>query len=236
MKKPLGVILYQGPSVLDGKMIVVVMTFKTSNRKTGQMAQVWILVDDMDPVAAFRVGADSSVCGNCPQRWYHGGACYVNLGQAPNSIWKAVKRGSYPMYNSVDHDQYIVGTKVRFGAYGDPAAVPFEVLSNIADMSSGYTGYTHQARHKNFDSRIANICQISIETARQAERTTTGYFRVIADKSEALETEIECLADSKGLSCADCLKCDGKSNAKVYIQAHGSRAKRHMNNNLIAVG
>jgi hypothetical protein len=34
-----GVILYDGPSMLDGEPIVVIATLETSNRKTGQMVQ-----------------------------------------------------------------------------------------------------------------------------------------------------------------------------------------------------
>ena len=70
MKKPSGVILYQGPSLLDGAPIVVIATGleNSSNNKTGNMIQTHILCADMLPVAAIQEGKDSSICGDCVHR------------------------------------------------------------------------------------------------------------------------------------------------------------------------
>ena len=38
-----GYVLQRGTSPIDGKPFVVIMTMKTTNRKTGDMVQVWIL-------------------------------------------------------------------------------------------------------------------------------------------------------------------------------------------------
>ena len=97
MHKHNGYILQRGVSPIDGKPFVVIMTMSTSNRKTGDMIQVWILRDDVNPVAAVATGDDITICGDCPHRKQSDGtrSCYVNVGQAPNSIWKAYKRGSY---------------------------------------------------------------------------------------------------------------------------------------------
>ena len=80
---PLGFVLFEGPSQLDGLPVVVIATLKTSNVKTGNMVQTWILRQDLNPVEASKIGADASVCGNCVHRHFHDGPCYVNLGQAP---------------------------------------------------------------------------------------------------------------------------------------------------------
>ena len=50
--KAKGFILYEGASMLDGAPIVVIATMKTSNRKTGDMVQTWILRSDVNPVEA----------------------------------------------------------------------------------------------------------------------------------------------------------------------------------------
>ena len=45
-------IIYEGPSLLDGQQIVVIATgikSKSSNGKTGGMIQTWILLCDIDP-------------------------------------------------------------------------------------------------------------------------------------------------------------------------------------------
>jgi hypothetical protein len=64
--KEKGFILYEGKSVLDGAPIVYIATLSTSNRKTGDMVQTWILRSDINPVEASKQKLDASICGNCP--------------------------------------------------------------------------------------------------------------------------------------------------------------------------
>lgn len=215
-------VIYEGPSRLDGAPIVVIATFKTNNRKTGAMVQTWILRADMEPHAAVKSGHDSSICGQCPQRHYTGGACYVTPFQAPLSIYRAWKRGAYPEFDL----SAFAGKRVRFGAYGDPAAVPFEVWAPIVDVCSDWTGYTHQMAHPRFDARIASFCQVSADTpaiARAAHSRGFYTFRMAGDASKRLAGEIECPADAAGAACADCLLCDGRTQ-NIVIAAHGARA------------
>ena len=235
-KAPRGFILYEGPSNLDGEPIVAIATLATSNKKTGDMVQVWILRADLNPVEATQTGDDASICGSCPHRHHTGGACYVNVGQAPNAVYKAYQRGVYPRFDPAQHDHHIIGRKVRLGAYGDPAAVPFDVMSALVSLSSGHTGYTHQAKHARFDSRYFGICQVSADTPRQAARYQAQgarTFRVALAEDSLLPGEVECLADSHGLQCIDCGLCDGNQQ-NVAIAVHGSRASR-FKSKLIAV-
>jgi hypothetical protein len=64
-----GVVIYRGPSEIDGAPILAVTTgFKTasSNPKLGHhLLQTWILQEDMSPTEAVATGADSSICGTC---------------------------------------------------------------------------------------------------------------------------------------------------------------------------
>lgn len=68
-KEP-GVIVYEGPSMLDKKPIVMIATGwnGTRNGKTGQMLQTWILRKNISPMDASRRKLDASVCGKCPLR------------------------------------------------------------------------------------------------------------------------------------------------------------------------
>ena len=66
-----GFILYEGPSTFDGEPIVVIITgyeTPTSNRKTGDMLQSWIIKQGDYPSEAIKLGTDNSVCGTCPLR------------------------------------------------------------------------------------------------------------------------------------------------------------------------
>lgn len=230
-KKLRGLVLYRGPSMLDGAPIAMVATLSSDNKKTGNMIQTWIIRGDINPVAASQAGLDSSICGNCPHRHYKGttgksGACYVNIGQAPGAVYRGLERGIYPDFNFDDHAQYFTGRKIRLGAYGDPAAVPFGILKAITDISLGHTGYTHQIEHKKFDSRILTLCQVSADSPNQAKKYQAlggKTFRVAMAGDALFDNEIECLSDSKGINCADCLLCDGTTK-NIAITIHGSRA------------
>ena len=100
-----GAVIYNGPSKLDGKPIVAILTGmkgNSSNPKTGGIAQLWILREDIHPAEALKTGEDSSICGGCVHRGQvdengetDGNTCYVRL-MGPISIWNAYHRGSYP--------------------------------------------------------------------------------------------------------------------------------------------
>ena len=235
MKKPAGLILYKGPSSLDqSREIVVIATLASNNRKTGDMVQVWILSEDTHPVQLSADKLDDVICGKCPHRQSLGGACYVNIGQAPASIFKAYKRGLYPSYDPSIHAHLFKGRKVRLGAYGDPAAMPFEIAEHIVSLADGHTAYTHQQRHPGFDPRFLALCMVSADTQKQAAAAHAigaKTFRIAVDITDKFDGEIECLSDSKGISCHDCGICKGSSApVSIVIAVHGSRKGNFLNN------
>jgi hypothetical protein len=241
MKKPSGLILYQGPSALDrSRDIVVIATLSSNNRKTGNMIQVWILSEDTHPVQLSADKQDHVICGNCPHRQSLGGACYVNIGQAPAAVFKAYKRGLYPSYDPSIHAELFKGRKIRLGAYGDPAAMPYEIAAEIVALGEGHTAYTHQQRHRGFDARFLSLCMVSADTRKQAAAAHAQgarTFRIAVDITDRLENEIECLSDSKGISCHDCGICKGSSApVNILIAVHGSRKGNFLNNNILARG
>src|ERR1700686_2282782 len=98
--KPNGVILYEGPSLLDGAPIVAIATglnSKSTNRKTGAMVQTYILRANVSPTEAVASGGDKSICGDCRYRGTRGKrrTCYVNVGQGPNAVYRAYRGGRY---------------------------------------------------------------------------------------------------------------------------------------------
>ena len=100
----------------------------------------------------------------------------------------------------------------------------------------GNTGYTHQWARPGFDEKLLNYVMASVDTEKQAKSIGARYFRVVPIGAKPLAREVECLSDSMGKSCADCLLCDGGTKGKsVYITAHGKGAKNY-NPELIAIG
>src|SRR5207253_7718239 len=87
-------VVYRGPSMLDGAPIVGILTFDSDNVKTGPMAQLFIMAANVAPHEAQRTGDDAGVCGDCSYRPIHAKArgytpCYVKVWQGPLSTWKA---------------------------------------------------------------------------------------------------------------------------------------------------
>ena len=223
--------VWQGPSVIDGSPIVVLATFGSSNVKTGPMVQLWIVRSDMHPTEARSIGADTAICGDCPFRSVAAGGnagCYAGRGMSAmgtGSAWKSWNRG-----NAAEFDlSKFVGQPVRFGAYGDPAAVPFEVWEPILAVASGVTGYTHQWRTA--DPRFAEFCMASTESVegrRDARQRGYRSFDVLALGESPARGQIVCPATRiDTVTCASCMQCGGTGSgrtADIVVTAHGGGA------------
>lgn len=241
-----GAILWEGKSAIDGAPIMLVATgLKGSSRnaKTGDLVQTWILRTDIDPVLATKTGDDSSICGACPHRGETstdakgapvnvGRSCYVTVFQAPLNIFKTAGRGKYDRLSLEEGRAVLAGRHVRLGAYGDPAAVPFDVWESILFDADRGTGYTHQ--WKEADSRFSRYCMASADNAQEAqEAQAMGYrtFRVGSFAEKTARGEFLCPASEeagKVTNCAACLACGGTSSpnkASVFIPAHGAAGK-----------
>jgi len=245
---PNGVIIYQGPSLIDGKPIVVIAnSLKVNkNRKIGNMIQTWILRTDIHPNDALKTGDDYSICGDC----FHRGryvektdtvtdrTCYVNLyKQGVYSIYHAFKRGSYPVCD-IKHMQLFNNRHVRIGSYGDPAAVPLYVWETITKHCKDYTGYTHAWR--TCDTGYSKFCMASVETIDDyysANYKNYRTFRLITDPNEdRSDNEKACPAQlNDKVHCDTCGYCDGfdleryntnRQRLNVTVVFHGACGRK----------
>jgi len=236
-----GVILYRGPSLLDGAPIVVIanrITDASTNSKTGAMVQTFIIRADINPMAALRAGLDSSVCGACLHRPANNGTCYVNVGRSVASVYGAFTRGRYAE-PGVDYDPRILPDlfaclAFRMGTYGDPTATPFQIWRACTLNAAAINGYSHQWRDKRF-AAFKLLCMASADSAADhAEAHAMGWrtFRVKAIGAPSLQGEVTCPASKEAgqkTVCADCRACGGqsaKARASIVIEAHGVTAKR----------
>ena len=237
MKKPSGYIIYRGASLLDDKPIVVVaITGKSSNSKTGDMVQTYILADNgKSPVESAKALDDVSVCGDCKHRRGLGGSCYVNLGQGPRAVMDGVIRGIYGLDDGYNVATAVFGRKIRLGTYGDPAAVPAYVWEALLAGADSHTGYTHQWKNGKAD-HVKQWCMASVDTPKEmaiAKMEGWRTFRVrVADGSLEFSHEMKCPASAemnKRLTCDTCMACSGGVNTKkasVTIIVHGSLKNR----------
>jgi hypothetical protein len=232
-----GLVLYSGPSQLDGKPIVVIavgFVNKSKNIKTGSMIQTYILVDnDKLPHMNHSSGEDTTVCGDCKHRSKASGglgSCYVNLGQGPYQIYNRYKQGKYTIANPSLIKEMFTDKLVRIGTYGDPTAAPLFIWENILPYVKGWTGYTHQWKNPKF-SAYKKFLMASVDTVsefKQAKRAGWRSFRVKKPNEKLMKYEFVCPASKEGgqrLNCNTCLACNGnktgKNKSSVVINAHG---------------
>ncbi len=226
-------VVYRGPSSLDPTVTIMgIVVLDSANTKTGPMAQLFIVPQDEAPHHAQASGLDQAVCGDCPFRPLLAKqtpgikSCYVRTFQGPRSTWQSNK--SSPVQLALACKRLACGASLRLGAYGDPAAIPHEVirqLSSAVDMR--ITGYTHQWRHAAhawLKSYVMASCDAPTDYARaKAEGWRT--FRVLQKRQLPVLAKREIICPSDKVQCIDCGLCDGNQYAKdtrkdIAIHAH----------------
>ena len=192
-------ILYDGPSLIDGEPIVVIAV-EDSNPKTGKMLFTWILRQDKKPsVSAFN-GGEFSICGDCKFRAqpsigasadYKSGlydpksrTCYVRLTgdtadekMSPDHVWSAWKNGNIPYYDSNwgFYDYFYESSLLQY--YGDlPIRIgsygdPAAVRTLVweALVSKSKRWTGYTHRWKNCDQRLKKYCMASVDTKQERE-------------------------------------------------------------------
>ena len=250
----MGYIAYEGPSRLNKEeKIVVIVTGvgsrksdRSSNEKTGEMAQVWILLADTHPIEAISDGSDEAICGSCVLRGVleenkdgsttnRMRSCYVEVQNAPRAIWQSYQDGNYePLTDDVTWPTQ----STRLGAYGDPSSAPFAINKDLVSRGNGkQTGYTHQHSDRKFHP-MRKLVMASVHSEDEAkELHAKGWrtFRTMSEWELPMANELICPAseeEGKRLTCEECLACSGtglkdsRRNAmSVAIRAHGSPSK-----------
>lgn len=230
---PNGTLLWEGPSLYDGEPVFVVLTGikgSSANDKTGDLLQTFILKQNGKPAEHINAGTDLSICGPCP--FISGNGCYVAATPwkgGANSVYKAYKNNRYEPFNSSIGEK-IRGRKIRFGAYGDPAAVPVSVWANLTKLASGFTGYTHGWKD---NPDLAPYCMASVHSLAEAKQAQAlGYrtFRTVPTEDNAVAkkmlftNEIICPEATHDTQCASCMLCGGASKQakNIIIPVHGA--------------
>ena len=237
-------IIWQGFSPVNGEAIMAIVSgLKTpsDNDKTGPMAQIDILVADEHPIEATKTGADEAVCGACPLRPDRLGkrVCYVNLGFGPASKFRASVRGSYEMITPYQLGVILAyrNRGVRFGSYGDPAMLPYEVAETILRVSGvKHTSYTHQWMESWFDARhlsysMASVDAVNTVSKLHAIHPDARYYMLVDSYDSLPAATIACPSNSdkrnddgsRKVTCADCGLCAGAAKqAKNVAIVEGS--------------
>jgi len=239
-----GYVIYRGPSRLDGSPIVAILTGLISparNDKTGPIPQIYIIRADMNPMKAVQTGDDAGICGDCELRGRIiekkgvrknvERGCYVTVLHGPRVIYDAFSRGVYPDIPPQIAQKVLKGRRVRLGAYGDPAAVPFEIWEIVLGKVRELTGYTSQWRRF---PELSAFCMASVRTPEEREAAKAlGFrtYRVRRQGEPVLKGEGQCPGSDEmdnAVQCIDCMLCDGqRRNLRhdITVQPHGNGAK-----------
>jgi len=208
---------------------VQIITFASANKKTGDMAQVWILNKNINPVEALKTGESEAVCFDCSH--LKNGTFYVNVGQAPQSVYKAYKVGKYAPLDLDVLKSMIKWKAVRFGAYGEPVLIPLHLVKFMAKHARGFTGYTHQWANLEFLEYRAYFMASTDNTEETIKEHQMGYrtFRVKGEGTPNLVNEIDCPNTATGVQCRDCTLCDGlgvhAKGRSITAVVHGTKGK-----------
>ena len=233
-----GFVFYDGPSLIDGAPIIGIAVLESSNVKTGNMVQTYILRADMAPLAAIASGDDGSICGDCAHRGdkqtKRARTCYVDVAKSVQSVFAAWVRGAYPQMAPSDGARIVANRVVRIGSYGDPAAIPARHWRALIRRAAGHTGYPHQWRQW-FARGLRAIVMASADSASDRDMARAmGWrtFRVRTADEPLAAREIVCPASPEGgdrRQCITCQACDGAprgaTQASVAIIVHGAMAR-----------
>lgn len=238
----LGYIAYEGPSIIDGSPIVVIVNkidADSDNEKTGALVQTFIIRSDIAPVEALKSGDDEAVCGDCKHRPVlaadNGEApCYVNVGRSVRAVYDAYKRGRYVKAPLETIALAIAGKNLRIGTYGDGAAAPVIVWHRLIRYCNDWVGYSHQWRYLNAGD-WAGMLMASVDNEQEyIDAKALGWrtFRV-AQNEDKFSTEARCPASKEmgqKTTCNACLLCSGTSKkAKdIVIIDHALGHKRRV--------
>lgn len=239
----LGFIAYEGPSLIDGAPIVVIINKLdgSDNAKTGAIVQSFIIRSDVAPTDALKTGEDVSICGQCPHRpilaKQSGEApCYVNVGRSVRAVYDAYKRGRYTRADAATIARALAGKIVRLGTYGDPFAAPVTMWAQITRYAAGRRGYTHQWARPDFDaSAWAPLVMASADNVDEAARANLLGMRVfrVSMGVDVQAGEAMCPASAEAgrrATCAKCTLCSGTSiqARDIVIADHAAGHKRRV--------
>lgn len=230
--------------IRKGNTITVIRLGRTSNDK--------VALSDMDIVQTYHFskaqyeyarsgqkgwkGLMSSAltadnCFSCP---YQGGSCYThNMVQASGflSMLRSIAK-AYPTWESIPTVtptalivEWCTSRYVRFGTYGEPVILPFQLVDAMAAVASSYSGYTHRWKNplfKAYSRRLMASCDETDYAAAQA----AGWRTFIAIPKSYAKVAVQCPASKEAGYKSHCAKCGlcsggaGKGTVSIQIIIH----------------
>jgi hypothetical protein len=217
--------------ITDGKSLVQTYTFSI-----GQ----WKLANSGDQFTLKQFFAlDGANCLDCPFSVGSGdGGCYTHKGMqylGMLSMLRSIDKSELtPMITPVFEGDVLYDrrvseiidmcrdTYVRFGTYGEPSLLPWHLVRWMAEVSSSYTGYTHQ-----WEKEWARPYADFFMASRHEADAVDGWRSFIAADVQTIKASgaVGCPASKEAgfkANCAACglcsgLKGKGKKDVKIIL-------------------
>lgn len=206
--------------------------YGSTNGKTGDGVQIWILPLEWVVKGTTAMEDDSASCMDCPHSKSAGRSCYVRKANSERGLKSKVrslhfsyKKGTLDIRHIVEATREVsncAGKFIRFGAYGEPVLIGESIVRELTTVADEWTGYTHQWYQPAY-SWSSKYFMASVETdALQAKAELKGYrtFRVRSKNDEIKAREVSCPASKEAgnkTTCNKCGLCKGTSSQAKSI-------------------
>ena len=226
--------------------LCVIRQGKTSNKKIAQanekIVQTYHFSRGQFDVAQGKTSMqeffshDADVCMDCPFAVSNGAklsACYTHkvmqysgFVSMLRSIGKETKWDDIPELNAdIERDILAMCNRkyIRFGTYGEPSLMPYELASSMVAVASNWTGYTHQWHRK---PEYSTLFMASTHDALGEQRASRDGWRSFVASARGIKGLVQCPASKEMGFKSNCAKCglcsgtEGKGNKSVVILEH----------------
>lgn len=225
----------------DGNNVFVIRKGKTSNDKISdgsELVQTYTFSREQYDLATTSKGfgmkaffaLDGSNCLDCPFSGNGGkGGCYTHKFNQYVGFLSMLRSIDASELTPLDDSKRIaivgmsISTYIRFGTYGEPSLIPIDLIKRMTNVSSSWTGYTHQWE-KDWAKEYSDYFMAS----RHEVDYASGWrsFQAITSGQHFQSIAVGCPASKEGgykSNCASCGLCSGllgKGKKDVKILVH----------------
>ena len=175
---------------------------------------------------------DHTNCLDCPFSGNQGaGGCYTHKFNQYVGFLSMLRSITPEDLGPLDQDKrndivsFCRGNYVRFGTYGEPSLLPFDLVQDMTAAASSWTGYTHQWA-KGWAVPYREYFMASVHDAQGQHAAQLKGYRSFIASVVGTETAVGCPASKEGgyrSNCAVCGLCSGvqgKGRKDVKILVH----------------
>lgn len=224
--------IYESTNLL-GQKVAVHFQYGSTNSKTGDGVQIFIMPMTWVTDGKSAMEDDSASCMDCIHGRSANRTCYVRKGNAEmgmkskvHSLHMSYQQGKLdiqPIELATAELPKLKGKFVRFGAYGEPIVLGELLTKAITEVAANWTGYTHQWRQPKYQwaSRYFMASADTEGLGMVAQHMGWRTFRVRSKEQSKMDNEVICPASKEGnrkATCNVCGLCKGAtSKAKSIV-------------------